>query len=336
MRERVEWWRSLGIAFALTLVIHGAVLTSFTERVLTTVNRTSHVPLFFLYVFAALLFTFAVHLVLHSKLAYHLWVVTSRSLFWHVLKRPPSVFFRNQAFLASDQKHYERAMLRFMKESRVMYAVLALGQTMRHGREQFIAQELCSRGFDHRKDIRLLFLDPESSYWQQRATQAIQHRSDLTIQHLRFDLDYLIEQFRKRQIETAFYAHEPSWRMFVFSDCIFVSRYYEAPHSEMMLLFYEGTELYNWFYSEFLGLCPARWTNAEQAAEYASTCPLDFQEQQLEARSVYLERQKNGMQATQADDWNEAAKRIRQRKKDEFQSNLVPQLRRQEKRKPEF
>jgi len=139
------------------------------------------------------------------------------------------------------------------------------------------------------------------------------------------DCEKLWRRLRDRKVWLGFYSSEPSWKLYLFDDRVFVSYFNEPPpHSEKMLVFSRGTPIFGWLYREFLSLCPGHWKDSKDVITYAATCELPHIEHELESKFVFDSRERNKLPGNSDTDWEQAGVRIRERIRDELMGNLLP------------
>lgn len=122
------------------------------------------------------------------------------------------------------------------------------------------------------KDIRVLLLNRDSPTWAERAELLIEKRLK-TNDSVDFDsyLSRCKESVKRLEAEckakVEFYDGRPTWRMYIFDQRLFVSRYYGPPsrfvegHLSSVSAFDASHPMYAWLYTEFEQLCPTKWQN---------------------------------------------------------------------------
>jgi hypothetical protein len=149
---------------------------------------------------------------------------------------------------------------------------------MVHEEERFILEALSrlSSGKLMSMDIRFLILDRNSNQWMQRAILVLQNRPKL--KGVAFDRYKKLsedaeEEIRHRipNVEIAFYDGFPTWRLYIFADRLFVSRYSGPgdPFSEGHLVpaaaFYSDHPMYEWLFNEFRLHYPGAWRDPPES-----------------------------------------------------------------------
>jgi hypothetical protein len=331
MSRKLAWGRSFLISGLITLLIHAIVGLPRIARLLQPLSERTATPVWLLQAGVAVGLFLTVELTIYSKWAYRLWIAASRSIDWHIFKGSPSLFFGPHGYYSSDQKHYGRALSHCMLQSQFMFCILLSGHTMRHGREEFMHESFGQIPRGSRTDIRMLFLNRESAGWVERAQQLVAQKdkgSPSSVDEFRFECEAFDEVLRNNHHAlVAFYERRPSWRMYLFDDRLFLSRYFDPPHKERMMVYYRGDIIYEWLYREFWELCPKHWTDVQSASAFAESCDLRHYQQQIsrEARLIWEKRVVNGVVGDEKSDWLQAETKVRAEIKAHLLAKLVPE-----------
>ena len=171
-------------------------------------------------------------------------------------------------------REFQRDILRALGSSRFMYSLLFAGYKMLHEEERFLLEALIGLSGSHGKDIRFLLLDRNSPDWHQRASAIVENTTRLRGAGVDGYKQRCIhaEQELRNNIHGAqvhSYQTTSSWRLYLFEDCVFVSRYALPPDtpfrpsSDISIVCYGSNDpMYGWLYSEFRKYCPQEWRDA--------------------------------------------------------------------------
>lgn len=193
--------------------------------------------------------------------AYHGWRYMVRAVRFRLGLRP-NLFSEQER----DTEAFRHDMRHSIQSSRFMYALLVSGYTLVYEHEHFMLEALHSLPECQlaAKDIRFLFLDRSSQAWQRRAELFVRHR----LAKKRFGIQEYTNHCvaAERELgglgQVAFYNAEPRWRLYIFEDHIFISRYYDEPFHEAhfpIAAFEPDHPMYRWFSAEFTRLSPQDW-----------------------------------------------------------------------------
>jgi hypothetical protein len=171
-----------------------------------------------------------------------------------------------------DGREFRNDIKRSVTTSPIMYCLLLAGTTLVYGEERFLLRELEKLRHDvlMSKDIRILLLDPNCPDWTIRAGLVIKERSRFTLQnylaYCEVGLSQLQSALPNAKIER--YNSRPIWRIYLFKDRAFVSRYMSPPDSMFRLgydspvmAFGPGEPMFDWLYAEFRRHSPPPWQN---------------------------------------------------------------------------
>lgn len=213
-----------------------------------------------------------VFLVLSTRVGWYLYQ------FWKEIeeriahKLPPPT--RRTYTLRDREYTLRKDMSASLRESDFMFAVLVSGYAMRFRDEHFLWQELQSNMSPrdlHQKQFRFLFLDPATPEWRQRAEWLVSNRRDIGLDGIDgyrnacIDIRFRLEQLTPT-LKTAYYTSPPTWRLYIFRDRIYASRYsgppdsiFEEGHRTTVVAVPSGDAMYDWLYREFKRLAPSEW-----------------------------------------------------------------------------
>jgi hypothetical protein len=180
---------------------------------------------------------------------------------------------RKQYYTAEERgtSEFRRDMTRSIRESRTILCLLIAGTTMVYDEEQFLLEALEKLRVQtlNSKKVRILLLDPSSAPWEERARQVMAKKPRFTSQQVyRAYCENALSQIKGvlPRAEVALYGPTPCWRLYIFDDHAFVSRYCGPPESPFreghltpVTAFDPDHPMYDWFYSEFRRHCPADW-----------------------------------------------------------------------------
>jgi hypothetical protein len=248
-------------------------LIDFTSAKLDVKIPASAVPSLSLFFVAAVIFG-----VLSTPIGSYLYV------FWKEIeegvahKFPYGYDTKRKVYTQRDREGtLQRHMLQSLRKSDFMYTVLVSGFAMTFRDEKFIRDELENNlplKELRRKQLLFLFLDPESEFWGARAEWLLEHHRDMgddgtvdgyrrACAKIRHDLELL-----QCSVHVSYYKAAPAWRMYIFSDRIYVSHYAAPPHSYWeqgyrtdVVAYPRGDQMYEWLGREFKRLAPASWTD---------------------------------------------------------------------------
>lgn len=170
-----------------------------------------------------------------------------------------------------DFNGFRRDILRSLESSPFMYCLLVSGYTMFHEGEDFLLNALQDLPMKTRKDLRFLLLDPSTTHWVERAKELVQHRLSgqgiKSVESYRQLCNIGAEAIRSLPgARVAYYHSRPSWRLHIFSDRIYTSRYAQLPdaafrdgHLAPVAAFEPEHPMYKWLYGEFRRRCPDEW-----------------------------------------------------------------------------
>ncbi len=153
-----------------------------------------------------------------------------------------------------------------VKHSKRIYCLLVSAYTMIHEEEKFILADSLKT-----MDFRVLLLNRDSPFWRAGAELFIHHRIHkegvLDIEHYRAQCETAEEKLKTTyHAEIGFYNDGAKWRLYIFDDRAFVSRYFGPPESEFaeardgpVVAFSPEHPMYHWLYEEFKRLAPTEW-----------------------------------------------------------------------------
>jgi hypothetical protein len=231
------------------------------------------------------------HLMLDTKVGerlYNRWMKLASEA--AAILRRPEKFTQEER----GERAFRRDVIRSMKSSHCFYSILVSGHTMHSGHERFILDNITA-GELQRKDIRILLLNRGSSYWQERG-ERFAKELNVSIEDYRrecHDTEILLKN--RLSAHVAHYQICPTWRLYMFADRAFVSRYFMPPEEAFadsrkgpIIAFAREHPFYHWLYCEFRRLCPPEWKD-EPAREAAMQSGLSNEKIQEYAHRLWEE-----------------------------------------------
>jgi hypothetical protein len=183
---------------------------------------------------------------------------------------------RGRRYTARDRHQtLSRHMLESLRRSDFMFAVLVSGYTMRFRDEAFILEELeghTSQRELRNKKFRFLFLNPDTQAWAERAEWLVRASIDRRLHDVDAYKDTALMITRQLEglsssVRVAYYDTAPTWRLYIFHDRVYVSRYSGPPASHWeeesdratVIAYPRGDAMYDWLLREFRRLAPPQW-----------------------------------------------------------------------------
>ncbi len=200
----------------------------------------------------------------------NLWlpIIDKASYYLYLLGLPPKQIYSEGE---RATKLFRNHLCRSLKESAHVYLLLFSGYTMVHEEEKFILEAFKQLSVTEleAKDIRILVLDPECKFWETRATAFLESkknwRSLAEYKQLCEDARHVLSRIPCVNVAT-YNGTPPLWRLHIFDDYMFVSRYSEPGdpdfregHRTEVVSIKRQNPMYNWLYSAFRSRCPDEW-----------------------------------------------------------------------------
>ena len=166
-----------------------------------------------------------------------------------------------------------------------MYCLLFAGYSMAFADEKFLLDALHHLPSDElaSKDIRLILLDRDSPHWDRNAQVTVENTAALKrggvggFKELCSNAERQIRSIIDHAKITTHKAN-PAWRLYIFQDRVFVSRYARPPDSKFLsshevpvMAFDYGDPMYEWQCCEFRRHSPTDW-RAELRFEPFESC----------------------------------------------------------------
>jgi len=270
MARRLTRAKAAFFSLGLSALLHGG-LGYFLEGAITSVSLQLPAPFewpiklgLFVAVWAGIFFTLKTRL---GQWLYARWDRVASFVLWFTFGWPKDVYSQRERV----GREFERSILRSLHASKRIYLLLISGYTMVYEKEEaFLLEALRSLSSTHDKDIRILLLAKDSMPWKPRAQEFVEHR--LKDDNLGLDeYDALARAAVARlqsipKAKVAFYTTQPNWRLHIFDDYIFASRYSEPPdpeyregHRGAVTAFDPEHPMYDWLYGEFWRRCSDDW-----------------------------------------------------------------------------
>jgi hypothetical protein len=177
---------------------------------------------------------------------------------------------RRMIFGAEERTTYEfkQDVLYSSKHSKKMYCLLVSAYTMAHEEEQFMLGSWLKT-----KELRILLLDRRCAHWQGRAKLFIDRRlgeAGRNVDDYKAECEIAEKELKEKyHAHISFYDEIVRWRLYVFDDRIFVSRYWGPPEADFgeardaaVVAFSRAHPMYDWLYGEFYRLAPEEWKRA--------------------------------------------------------------------------
>jgi hypothetical protein len=174
---------------------------------------------------------------------------------------------RRMVFAPEDRNTWEfRADVLFSsKHSTKMYCLLVSAYTIVHEEERFMLGDWLKG-----RDLRVLLLARESVLWNERARLFIDKRLYLAgrdAAHYKAECEIAeLELKNGFRAQVGFYDDGARWRLYIFDDRVFASRYTGPPEADFgeardgpVVAFPHDHPMYHWLYSEFYRLAPEEW-----------------------------------------------------------------------------
>lgn len=188
-----------------------------------------------------------------------------------VLRVPPRKIYREGE---RASREFRGHVCRSIRYSRHMYFLLFAGYTMVYEDESFILEAIRELSLKQLQsaDIRFLLLDPQSQHWLLRAKDFVEARRGSgrvnnvdEYKEMCRQARTTIEQIPGVQIVN-YDGAPPLWRLHIFDDYVFVSRYsehgdpeFKEGHRTWVAAFSPNNPMYRWLYSAFRSRCPDEW-----------------------------------------------------------------------------
>jgi hypothetical protein len=325
-------WRSLLLSAAIAASVHLPLLLPPMDALLASAAHKLQWPKWVLALAITPILTVILYTVLQSSLGvslYWAWIAVARLVYRVFSGRGPSRFFDEHRLRRYDQKQYEMDISHCIRTSHRIFCVLVSGRTMNSGREQFIPKVIddLSVADIASKDLRVLLLRPGCEAWLRRTREygrLVSEDEDQAAGDYRFHFEKTEKRFSQRMAKVGLYERPPSWRMYLFDDRVFVSRYHEPPHADVMAAFYSDDQMYRWFYDEFRELCPPWWCDEEAARNHAMSAQLPAERITRRAHEAYMDRCRRGEEGNADGDWHRAVELLRNELAEQLKSQVLP------------
>jgi hypothetical protein len=307
MQKKLTKFRTVVLSAAASLVIHLPGL-ALDRQLVWIAHRLGLGPLI-VQISATFIVGCVLFGILQSELGvrlYRIWLEASRT----------------RSYRERDQRHYERDLQTCIRDSKFLFCILLSGQTLQRGRERFVQTALENLPNGHKKDIRLLLLQCESPFWRQRAQVLSLNDSAFKPQDYLRDSEKTAAAFRAAKALVAFYEAPPGWRMYLFDNRVFLSRYNTPPQNEMTVVFYRDDPMYEWLYREFRERGPREWREPEEAKRCAKEAVLN--PEHIRQRAYELHFSPAGVNKSENDNWFTAERHLRSEMEQELCRRLLP------------
>ena len=175
-------------------------------------------------------------------------------------------------YLAEERTggQFQDDIKRSIKSSDRMYCLLISAHTLVYEDEKFILDALQSLPNNklRKKDLKILLLSRETEVWVTRSNLLVANR----LSNDGLNLDAYISRCAEAELvlkqchaKIAHYNSDPRWRLYLFDNRVYVSRYAAPPegfvegHKNHLAAFDRGHPMFEWMFSVFRKQAPNDW-----------------------------------------------------------------------------